>query len=85
MLIPPPLCRQEGMGVGLLLESLQKQHCLPPGSPCMRVFFTSQGDIVKLGLESTSLSGAFLETLPPIFILLYFHLILTEHILELLL
>ena len=161
MLIPPPplpLCRQEGMGVGLLSEWLQKQHsplyqssnlvgtlqlidsiglrveqpsspcswripwyfsrslahthadidptmpnmctgdfhvlqrlnnscgiyaiytvvhCLPPGLPCMNVFFTSQGDILKLGLASSSLS--------PIFILFHFHLNYTEHLFELLL
>ena len=82
----PPLLlhRQEGMGVGLLSESLQKQHCLPPGSHCMHVFFTNQSDIMKLGLESSSLSGAFLETLPSILILFHFHLNYTEHILDLL-
>ena len=53
---PLPLRKQEGMGDGLLAESLQKQHCLPPGSPCMHVFFTRQGDIMKLGLEKSSLS-----------------------------
>ena len=31
--------------------------------------FTCQGDIVKLGLEGSSLSGAVLKTLPPILIL----------------
>ena len=40
---------------------------------------------MKLGLESFSLSGAFLETLPCIFILFHFYLNFTEHILELLL
>ena len=79
---PLPLCRREGMGVGLLSESLQKLYCLPRDSPCMHAFFKSQGDIMKLGLESSSLPGAFLETLPPIFILLHFHLNYTEHILE---
>ena len=33
----------------------------------MNVFFTSQGDIIKVGQESSSLSGAFLKTLPSIF------------------
>ena len=50
----------------------------------MHVFFTSQGDIMKLGLDSSSLSGAFLETLPPISVLFHFYLNYTEHILELL-
>ena len=49
----------------------------------MHVFFTSQGDILKLGLKSSSLSGAFLKTLPPIFILFHFHLNYTEHTLAL--
>ena len=49
----------------------------------MHVFFTSQGDIMALGLEISLLSGAFLETLPPIFILVHFHLNYTEHIFEL--
>jgi hypothetical protein len=44
-------------------------------------FFTSQGDIVKLELENYSLSGAFLETLPHIFVLIYFLLNYTEHFL----
>ena len=35
-------------------------------------FFTSQGDIVKLGLENCSLSGAFLKTLLHTFIMFYF-------------
>ena len=71
--------------MGMLSESLQKEHCLPPGSSGIHVFFTSQGDIMKLGLESSSLFEELLETLPPIFILSYFHLNYTEHILELLL
>ena len=50
----------------------------------MHVLFTNQGDIMKLGLESSALSGAFLETLPLIFILFHFHLNYTEHVLELL-
>ena len=50
----------------------------------MHVFFTSQGDIMKLGLLSSSLFETFLETLPPIFILFQFHLNYIEHILELL-
>ena len=39
---------------------------------------------MKLGLESSSLFGTFLETLPPIFILIHFHLKYIELILELL-
>ena len=44
----------------------------------MHVHFKSQGDIMKLGLERSSLSGAFLETLPPISILFHFHLNYTD-------
>ena len=44
---------------------------------------TCQGDIVKLGLEGSSLSGAVIKTLPPIFILFHFFLNYTEHLLEL--
>ena len=40
---------------------------------------------MKLGLENFSLSGAFLETYPPIFGLFHFHLNYIEDILELLL
>ena len=47
----------------------------------MLAFFTSQGDIVKLELENYSVSGAFLETLPHIFILIHFLLNYTEHFL----
>ena len=61
-----PLWRQECMGVGTFSKLFQKQNCLPPESPCMHVFFTRQGDIMKLGLENSSLSWAFLKTLPPI-------------------
>ena len=50
----------------------------------MHVFFRSQGDIMELGLESSSLFETFLETLPLIFILFHFHLNYIEHILELL-
>ena len=50
----------------------------------MHVFFASQGDITKLGLESSSLFETFPETVPPIFILFHFHLNYIEHILELL-
>ena len=50
----------------------------------MHVFFASQGDIMKLGLEGSSLYEAFLETLPPIFILFHFLLNYTEHIFKLL-
>ena len=49
----------------------------------MLAFFTSQGDIVKLGLENCLLSGAFLKTLPHIFLLFHFLLKSTEHFLEL--
>ena len=51
----------------------------------MHVYFTSQGDIMKLGQEGSSLSEAFLKTLPSILIALHFHLNYVEHILELLL
>ena len=49
----------------------------------MLSFFTSQGDIVKLGLENCLLSGAFLKTLPPLFLSFHFLLKYTEHFLEL--
>ena len=68
-----------------LWSFIPHHYCLPPGSPCMHVFFTSQGDIIKLRQESSSLSEAFLKTLLPIFILYHFHLNYTEPILELLL
>ena len=44
---------------------------------------TCQGYIAKLGLEGSSLPGAVLETLPPVFILFHFFLNYTEHLLEL--
>ena len=75
--------RQEGMSVGPSSKSLWKQRCLPPGSSCQKrhAFFTSQVDTVKLELENYSLSGAFLKTLPHIFILIHFLLNYTEHFL----
>ena len=50
----------------------------------MHIFFTSQGDITNFELESSSLFGILLETLPHIFILFHFHLNYIEHILKLL-
>ena len=49
----------------------------------MIAFFTSHGDIVKLGLENCLLSGAFLKTLHHIFLPFNFNLKYTDHFLEL--
>ena len=41
------------MGVGLLSGSLQKQRCLPPGSPCMHVFDLSR--FISISFRSLNL------------------------------